>query len=67
MDKEELKTKIDLNNIEERIFMNMDIEYKQDYIIDNEGNAIIPIPPLIFKLIEEIKALKIRIEIVEKR
>ena len=65
MDKEELKSKIDLDRIEERTFTNIDDEYKADYIIDDKGNAIIPISPLEFKLIEKIKDLETRLEALE--
>ena len=67
MDKETLKNKCDLNRIEERTFTSIfQEEYKQDYIIDDKGNAIIPISPLEFKLIETIKDLEERIKVLEE-
>ena len=67
MDKEEIKTKCDLNRIEERTFTNLvGDEYKVDYIIDDMGNAIIPISILEFKMIEQIKELEARIKELEK-
>ena len=47
MDKEEIKNRIDLNNVEPRIIKGRPT---RDYIIDGEGNAIYPISPLEFKL-----------------
>lgn len=67
MDKEEIKNKIDLNNIEERTFSNfIEEEYKADYIIDDKGNAILPVSQLEFKMIEKIKDLETRIVELEK-
>lgn len=62
MDKEEIKNRINLDNIQEkRIEIIKDIEIKRDYLVDFEGNFILPISPIEFKLIEEIKLLKERI------
>ena len=70
MDKEQLKQKIDFNNIQE-------LEYevikglpetiiKTDYLVDDKDNFIIPLNPLEFKLIEKIKDLENRMKILEK-
>ena len=63
MDKEDIKNKIDLNNIQELITKTGNVV---DYLVDSEGHFIIPISPLIFKLIEKIKELEARIIILEK-
>ena len=67
MEKEELKTKVDFNNIREVIFIdpNVEKEYKTDYLYDDKGNNIIPLSVLEFKLIEKIKALEERIKVLE--
>lgn len=66
MDKEEIKERCDLSKIEERIFVNVfGDEDKADYIIDNKGNAIIPVSPLDFKIIEKLKELEARIKVIE--
>ena len=67
MDKEEIKTKCDLNRIEEKIFTNVLGTRKIDYIIDNDGNAILPVPVLEFKMIEKILDLEARIIELEKK
>jgi len=67
MNKEELKEKCDLGNIKEVIFkdiLNEDI--KIDYIIDVDGNKIIPVSILEFKMIEKIKELENRLKVLEK-
>ena len=66
MRKEELKEKIDLNRIEEREFLGIFETRKEDYIIDDKGNAIIPVDPLQFKMIERIKDLEERIKKLEE-
>lgn len=66
MDDKLIKEKCDINRIEERTFKNIIGEdFKVDYIIDDEGNAIIPVSPLEFKMIEKIKDLEKRIEELE--
>lgn len=67
MDKETIKEKINLSKIEEVIFEPLGIEHKLDYIIDTEGNAIIPVSPLEFKIIEKIKELEARIVLLEEK
>ena len=67
MDKEQLKTKIDFNNIQEFISTDIfDRIKKEDYLVDFEGNFIIPLTLLDMKLIEELKNLKARIIELEK-
>ena len=73
MDKEELKSKIDLNRIGE-----LEIEkikgiseipedtFRIDYLMDEVGHYIYPINPLEMILINEIKELKARIVELEK-
>ena len=68
MEKEELKTKIDFNNIQElqtEIFKGK--FSKEDYLVDDEGNFMIPLSPLEFKLIEKIQELEERISKLEKK
>ncbi|KKL19163.1 hypothetical protein LCGC14_2227870 [marine sediment metagenome] len=70
MDKEEIKNRINFDNIQE-------LEYemikgipetlrKEDYLVDFEGNFIIPISPLEMKLIEKMKDLEARIIELER-
>lgn len=71
MKKEEIKSRIDFNNIQE--FVELE-DYskgifdttKIDYLVDFEGNFIIPLTPLELKLIEWIKELEARILELEK-
>ena len=67
MNEKELKDKIDFNRIEETTRTISKVDFKETFIIDDIGNKIIRLSPLEVKLIEEIKALKIRIGILEKR
>ena len=62
MDREELKDKIDFDNIQE--FITKD-NIKIDYLMDSEGNHIIPLTPLNMKLIEKIKELEVRLKRLE--
>ena len=69
MNKDEIKSRIDFNNIQE-IEIQMiegipDTIEKIDCLIDFEGNAIIQLTPLVVKLIEKIKELDERIKILE--
>ena len=70
MDKEELKNRIDFNNIQEFI-EEKDLKKgifdtnKYDYLVDYEGNFIVPLSPLDMKLIEKIKDLEERIKKLE--
>ena len=63
MDKEEIKKRIDLDNIKE--FTDQD-GYKWDHLVDYEGNFIIPLSLLEVKLIETIKNLEERIKKLEE-
>ncbi|KKL81176.1 hypothetical protein LCGC14_1997380 [marine sediment metagenome] len=71
MDREELKNRIDFNNIQEReIEMITGIPatlIKEDYLVDFEGNFILPISPIEMKLIDKIKDLEAKIIELEKR
>ncbi len=71
MDKEEIKNRINFDNIQE-------LEYemikgipetlrKEDYLVDFEGNFIVPLKPLEVKLIEKIKELEARIKAMEMK
>ena len=62
MDKEEIKNKIDLNNIKEFTTEEGD---KIDYLVDFEGNFILPLSVLEVKLIEKIKDLEEKINKLE--
>ena len=67
MDKETIKEKCNFDRIEEIILDDtLGIIKKGDYIIDDKGNAIIPVSPLEFKIIEKIKELENRIAELEK-
>lgn len=67
MDKEEIKAKCNINNIQEITFLDkFGEEIKMDYIIDNNGNAIINIKPLHYVLIEKIKELEARVLALEE-
>jgi hypothetical protein len=67
MNKEEIKNRIDFNNIQEFTSKNIvGMEYKTDYLVDFEGNFIVPLSPLDVKLIEKIKDLEVRILELEK-
>ena len=66
MDKEEIKNRIDLNNVQELVRIDaFKDEIKTDYLVDFEGNYIIPLSPLEVKLIEKIKDLEERIKKIE--
>ena len=67
MDKEKIKNRIDLNNIQELEVTSRDITTKTDYLVDFEGNFIIPLTPLDMKLIEKIKDLELRIKKLEEK
>ena len=71
MDKEEIKNRIDFNNIQEKSIeiikgIPSTVE-KYDYLVDYEGNYIIALSPLDVKLIEKIEALEKRINILEAK
>jgi len=67
MDREQLKTKCNLDRIEERTFTDGSFEYKEDYIIDELGNAVIRVSVLEGKLIDKIKELEARILALEAK
>ena len=68
MDIELLKEKCDLRNIKEITFKNtFNDDIKADYIIDADGNNIIPVSILEFKLIEKINELEDRLNELEAR
>ena len=67
MDKELIKEKCDLFKIEEITHEKLGIIKKFDYIIDNDGNAILYVSPLDFKIIEKIKKLEARIKVLEDK
>ena len=70
MDREEIKNRIDFNNIQEIEIEDIkgipDTVRKYDYLVDFEGNFIIPLTPLEVKLIEKMKELEARIMALEK-
>ena len=67
MDKEQIKERIDFENISELITTNfIGDEVKMDYLTDFEGNYIIALSPLNVKFIEEIKLLKERLKKLEE-
>ncbi len=69
MDKEEIKNRINFDNIQELEYEMIkgipDTIIKTDYLVDFEGNFIIPLTPLEVKLIEKIKELEARIKAME--
>ena len=71
MDKEEIKNRINLDNIQEFI-EEKDLKKgifdtnKYDYLVDFEGNFIVPLSPLDVVLIERIKELELRIKKLEE-
>ncbi len=70
MDKEEIESRIDFDNIQEKTFKSQIEGFpdkKVDYLVDFEGNFILPLNHVEFKLIEEIKALKARIKVLEDK
>ena len=71
MDKNELKSRIDFNNILEKTIEDVkgvpDTGRKHDYLVDFEGNFIVPLKPLEVKLIEKIKELEARIKAMEMK
>lgn len=70
MDKEELKNRIDFDNIQElekeMIKGIPETIQKTDYLVDFEGNFILPLSPLEVKLIEKIKDFELRIKVLEE-
>lgn len=69
MDKEQIKSRIDFNNIQEKTFDIVPGIFSEtiDYLVDFEGNFIIPLSPLEVKLIEEIKSFELRIQELDAR
>ena len=67
MDKEEIKSKIDLNRIEVKPNIIYGEDFGKDYLIDDKGNYLMPVSPLEFKLIEKIKDLELRIKKLEEK
>ncbi len=71
MDKEQIKSRIDFNNIQEKTIEDVkgvpDTGRKHDYFVDFEGNFIIPLSPLESKLIEKLQDLEARIIELEKK
>ncbi len=69
MDKEEVKNRMDFNNIQvfeyELVEGVKDTIVKEDYLVDFEGNFIYPLSILDVKLIEKIKELEARITELE--
>ena len=66
MNKEEIKKRIDFKNVQEKNIPNdLGIDMKIDYLVDFEGNFIVPLSPLDVKLIEKIKELELRIKKLE--
>ncbi len=65
MDKNKIKNRIDFDNIQELEYEAIkgipDTIIKTDYLVDFEGNFIVPLSPLDLKLIEKIKELEARI------
>lgn len=67
MDKEEIKNRIDFNNIQELEPKTSSVrQRKDDYLVDYEGNFIYKLNPLEFKLIETVLALEERIKKLEE-
>jgi len=52
MNKEQLKNKCNIANIQEKTSEFLGIETKIDYIVDNDGNYILAVSPLEYKIIE---------------
>ena len=71
MDKNELKSRIDFNNIQEKnieVIKGIPKTVKMyDYLVDYDGNFIVPLTPLESKLIEKLQDLEARISELEKR
>ncbi|KKN76295.1 hypothetical protein LCGC14_0371470 [marine sediment metagenome] len=71
MDKEQLKSRIDFNNIQKKSIETVkgipETARNYDYLVDFEGNFIIPLTPLEVKLIEKIKELEARLKIQEEK
>ena len=65
MDKEEMKSRMDFNNIEERTQIISKVEFKRDYLVDNQGEILFPLTSLEVKLIEKLKELDERIKVLE--
>ena len=75
MDKNEIKSRINLFNIQEKEFIITEMDTKlgieeeidrQDYIVDYEGNFIYPVNPLEYILINYVKDLEARINKIEE-
>ena len=64
MKEEELKQLIDINKVEYR---NIKDRLEGDFIVDNEGEPLLQVSILEFKLIEKIKELEARIEVLENK
>jgi len=67
MDKEQIKNRIDFNNIQEKTLETGLYSETIDYLVDFEDNFMIPLGPLEVKLIEKIKDLEKRIIELEKK
>jgi len=71
MDKETIKNRIDFNNIQEIELEDVvgipETIKKYDYLVDFEGNFILPLSLVELKLIEWIKILEERIKTLEER
>ena len=67
MDKNELISKIDFNNVVEKTELSYNIETKKDYLVDSKGNKLMRLQPLDVKLIEKIKELEARLAVLESK
>jgi len=67
MDKNELISKIDFNNVVEKTELSYNIETKKDYLVDSKGNKLMRLQPLDVKLIEKIKELEARLQALEEK
>jgi len=68
MNKEEIKNRIDFNNIQQLNYEKRKGVYEnRDYLVDFDGNYIIPLSPLNMKLIEKILDLEKRIIELEEK
>ena len=67
MDNKEIKNRIDFNNIQEKESLGMFESRKDDYLVDSEGNYIVPLSPLEVKLIEKVNELEARIAKLEEK
>ena len=70
MDKNEIKNRINFDNIQQKSIEDIkgvpETAKEYDFLVDYEGNFIIPLSPLEIKLIEKIKELEERILELEK-